>query len=1055
MARCLPLLLAAVAAALPSAVHAAPGAPTGLRAEYLTNPVGLDVAQPRLSWKLPAGRDGLAQSGWQVQVASSRERLLRGRADRWDSGRVNDDRSHLVPYSGRALAARDQCWWRVRYWDQEGRGSTWSEPARWTMGLLGPDDWRGKWIGAQPTPPPGAEAAGWGAAQWVWLAGGPADATEERAPGTVYFYREFEVPAGVERGELLISVDDTFTVWLDGDQVGQNAHHGEAWRVPQRFDVGERLGAGRHVLVVMGNNLRQSPAGLLALLRYTTAAGTTVELPSDAQWLASAGEPGQRPPDARPAWPAAQVLAAYGQQPWGSLPVAGEQTAEALSPQLRREFNVRKPVAQAELSICGLGYHEVFLDGAKLGDAVLEPGPTIYDKLALYVTHDVTRALRPGRHALGVQLAQGQFNQWVADSWDFEQAPWRAEPRMLLQLDVVYTDGSRDSIVSDERWTYAAGPITYDQTRVGVSYDARRETPGWTKPGYRGAGWQPVAVVDAVTTNLRAQRGQPVRVTKNVPVAKWSQPQAGVWVADLGRNFAGWCRLSVAGPAGTKITLAYSELRGADGMINQANIAPHVRNPVFQTDTFTLAGTGAREVFEPRFTYHGFQYVEVRGLPGPPDVQTLMGRQVRSDMKRAGRFDSSNPLLQQILDLGYWSYESNFVSFPLDCPHREKNGWTGDAQLIAETGLTFYDSAAEYSRWLDDMAVSQREDGKLPCIIPTAGWGYNVLDGPAWEGAYSFIADDLHVYQGDRRVLAQHYDGLKRWVDYYVERAQDGVIKYGLGDWCPWEATTPAEITSTGYVYQAARIVESTARLFGHEEDAAKYAQVAEDLKAAFIEQYYDEANNSIGPGTQTALATALYHGLLPPGKAQAMADRLAEMVRANGGHLDFGIIGSKFVPRVLCDYGHADVAYGMVDRTSQPSWGWWLTQGATTMWENWWAGASHNHIMFGDIMAWFNQYLAGIRPDREQPGYQHFVIAPQIVGDLTWVRGEHESPYGQIVVGWTRDGDQVTLTAAIPPNSTARFDLPRNARWHEGSGLSGRSLILRPGERQVRFRVQ
>ncbi len=619
--------------------------------------------------------------------------------------------------------------------------------------------------------------------------------------------------------------------------------------------------------------------------------------------------------------------------------------------------------------------------------------------------------------------------------WSFHRAPWLGPPRLKLQLDLEYADGGRERVVSDGSWKRADGPVTFDLTRVGVSYDARREQPGWATAAFDDRAWQAVTVGGGPTGALRAQRAEPIRVVRTLPVARWAEPRPGVWVADFGQNLTGWCRLTVQGAAGAEVVLRHAELRHADGMINQGNIATLVHSPAFQTDRYTLRGDGA-EVFEPRFTFHGFQYVEVTGLPAAPGPDTLVARQVRTSFEPAGTFECSNELLNRIQRLADWSYQGNFVGFPSDCPHREKNGWTGDAQLAAELGLLYYRSEAAYTRWLDDLADAQRADGKLPCIVPTPGWGYDTLDGPAWESAYVLIPWWLYQYRGDRRILAEHFDGLARWVDYYAASAKDDLVRYGLGDWCPWQAKTPSEVTSTAYLYQCATILAQAAALLDRPADQERFTALAARFRAGFNRAFYHPDQATYANGTQTALSCALYQGLVPDDQRPRVVQSLVDAVAQANGHLDVGILGSKYLLRALCDGGRADVAYQIATQTTQPSWGWWLSQGATTMWETWGTGASHNHIMFGDLSAWFIEYLAGLRVDPKRPGFQHFLVQPTPVGDLTHARATHESPYGKIVVDWRRDGRRLTLQVAVPPNSSAAVHLPGESGPREvGSG--------------------
>ncbi len=826
---------------------------TDLRCEYLAEPLGIDVAQPRLSWKLTAQQRGQKQTAYQVLVASDEKTLKEDQGGLWDTGKVASDQSIHVVYSGKPLTARTRCYWKVRIWDKDGRASAFSEPAVWEMGLLTPEDWTAKWISV-----PGKD--------------------EDKSP----------------------------------------------------------------------------------------------------------------PP----------------------------------APLFRKTFTLDKAPASARLYICGLGYYEAHLNGAKVGDHVLDPAFTRYDRRALYVTYDVTDQLKKGPNALGVILGNGWYNMHTRCVWDFDKAPWRDRPTLRCQLEVTFADGSKQTVASDATWRVSTGPIVFDSIRNGETYDARREKAGWNTAEFRDRDW-PAAQIDAGPKGeLRAQMMPAIKVNKTLKMVKVTEPRPGVYVFDTGQNLTGWARLRTGGPAGTQIVMRYGERLNPDGTLDQKEIGQHIKTGKPQTDTYILKGEGT-EVWEPRFAYYGFQYVEVTGLPGKPSLDTLEARVVHTAFERAGSFECSNDLLNRIQRNTLWSYVSNFVGYPTDCPHREKNGWTGDAHLAAETGLYNFDSASAYTKWLNDLKDEQRPSGELPGIVPTSGWGYQWGNGPAWDSAYVLIPWYLYQYRGDMRALAEHYDRLKRYVDYLTGKANNHIVAIGLGDWVPAKSTTPEKVTSTGYYYRDALIVSKAAALLGKTEDAKKYGELAQSIKEAFNREFYDPQTGLYDGGTQTAMSCALYHELVPPAEHDKVLGKLVEMIQKDDGHLDAGILGTKYLIDALTAAGRADLVYGMATKTDYPSWGRWLEEGATTLWEQWDGNASRNHIMFGHVSAWFYEVLAGIRPDPEAPGFKHILIQPQLLGDTKWVRAEHESPYGPIKSAWTIQGDKFALKLAIPANTTATVYVP------------------------------
>ncbi len=694
------------------------------------------------------------------------------------------------------------------------------------------------------------------------------------------------------------------------------------------------------------------------------------------------------------------------------------------APLFRKSFLFTKRPQQARVYICGLGYYELRLNGEKVGDHVLDPAFTRYDRRVLYTTYDVTDQLQKGWNALGVILGNGWYNMHTRAVWNFDKAPWRDRPVLLCQLEVTFADGTKRTIATDGTWHVSTGPIVFDSIRNGEIYDARREKEGWDTVECNDADW-PLAVIDAGPKGrLQAQMMPPIKVTQTIEPVKVTEPHPGVYVFDMGQNMAGRARLKVSGPAGTKIVMKYGERLHENGTVDQKEIGQHIKSGQPQTDTYILKGEGT-ETWEPRFVYHGFQYVEVTGLPGKPDRATLRGRVVHTAFEKAGTFACSNELFNRIQKNTLWSYVSNFHGYPTDCPHREKNGWTGDAHLAAETGLYNFHSASAYAKWMGDFKDEQRDSGELPGIVPTSGWGYHWGNGPAWDSAYVLIPWYLYLYCGDTGILAEHYDRLKRYVDYLTTKAEDHIVSIGLGDWAPAKSKTPEKVTSTGYYYRDALIVSQIARLLGKSDDARKYGELALRIRGAFNRAFYNAETGLYDGGTQTALSCALYHGLVPPQEREKVVRNLVAMIEKNDGHLDAGILGTKYLIDSLTAYGRADVVYEMATRTTYPSWGRWLEQGATTLWEQWDGNASRNHIMFGHISAWFYQALAGIRLDPESVAFKRIVIKPQLLGDIEWVKAEHESMYGAIKSAWRIRGDKFRLQVTIPPNTTATVYVP------------------------------
>ena len=697
------------------------------------------------------------------------------------------------------------------------------------------------------------------------------------------------------------------------------------------------------------------------------------------------------------------------------------------SPVFRKEFSVKKQVKRASLYICGLGYHEVYLNGAKVGDHTLDPAFTRYDYRCLYVTHDITNQLINGNNAIGVMLGNGWFNVFSDAAWDFNEAPWRGKPQMLAQILLEYSDGTYEIIASDNTWKAATGPVFMDGIRQGEYYDARREMPGWDRAGFDDSGWHKPLIKPAPAGKLCAQMVAPVRVTKSIKPKILTEPEDGVYVFDLGQNISGRAQLKVSGRAGTKVQLRYSEVLDSIGRADQTAIKKHNYDDVFQTDTYILKGDGV-EIWEPRFVYHGFRYIEVTGLPECPSLDTVIGRFVHTDFAKTGQFSCSNEIINKMQSCILWAYCSNFVGYPTDCPQREKNGWTGDAHLAAEQAMYNWANGSGYTKWLLDMKDAQLDSGEFPGIVPSGGWGYNDGEhGPGWDSAYFIIPWYLYCYYGDIRILETHYEGFKRYLEYAGQKTKDNIASFGLGDWVPAKTHTSNNVTSTAFYYMDTVITAKAAKLLGYNSDAEKYNMKAEEIMNSYNDYFY-KGQGIYANGSQTALSFPVYSGLVPADRIQSVIDALISNIQSQENHVDTGILGAKAIYNVLSENGCHDLAYKMVLNPTKPSYADWINQGCTTFWESWDGKASRNHIMFGDIGAWFYKNVAGICLDQvssDSVAFKHFVLRPRLTGDLTWANADYSSIRGKIISNWEVKATEFKWNIRIPANTTATVYVP------------------------------
>jgi alpha-L-rhamnosidase len=705
---------------------------------------------------------------------------------------------------------------------------------------------------------------------------------------------------------------------------------------------------------------------------------------------------------------------------------------------LRKEFTVEKKIARATAYYSGLGLSELYVNGQKAGDAVLSPGLTDYTKRIFYVTRDVTHMLRKGDNAIGVILGNGRFyaprtkTPTGTQSYGF--------PKLCLQLEVEYTDGTRAEIVSDPSWKLTtAGPIQANNEYDGEAYDARREMPGWNAVHFDDAMWTAAQSVAAPGGTLAAPMIEPIRVTGTLKPVAMTEPKPGVYIFDLGQNLVGWCRLTVRGPAGTAVALRHAERLKPDGTLYLDNL-----RSAQVTDTYTLKGQG-RESYEPRFTYHGFRYVEVTGFPGQPTLASIEGRVVNDDVATAGEFTCAQPTINRIYQNVVWGVRGNYRSMPTDCPQRdERQGWLGDRSAESKGESYLFNISALNAKWVQDMADSQKDNGSISDVCP-AYWPF-YHDNVTWPSSAVIIPGTLLDQYADTGVIAREYPCMVKWVDHMSGFIKDGIIaKDNYGDWCvppenpklihsndPARKTAP-EILATSYFYHCLKLMGRYATLLDKPEDATRFAALAEQLKTALNGKFYHPEKGYYGNGSQTAGVLPLAFDMVADTNRTSVFNHLVEKITGETkGHLGTGLIGGQWVNRVLTDGGRADLVYGFATNTAYPSWGYMAGHGATTVWELWNGDTANpamnsgNHVMLvGDFIIWLYEKVAGIQCDPTTIGFKKILIQPTLVGDLTWVKAHYDSIHGRISSQWRREEGKLTMEITIPANTSATVYVP------------------------------
>lgn len=711
------------------------------------------------------------------------------------------------------------------------------------------------------------------------------------------------------------------------------------------------------------------------------------------------------------------------------------------APYFRTAITTAKTIKTARAYITAGGLYEFYVNGKKAGDRMLDPMFTKFDSRNLYATLDITKQLQNGKNAFGILLGNGWYNHQSTAVWHFDKTIWRNRPRCLVNIRITYSDNTTETIVTDETWKTADSPVIFNSIYTGEHYDARKEMSNWNKPDFNDNNWNKAIIVQSPSSKLVSQQLHPIRVTAHLKPTKVNRINDTLSVFTFPRNIAGTVSLSIKNAvSGTIFRIKHAERLYKNGMVDLSNIDLHYRptdnTDPFQTDIFIAKGND-KESFSPKFNYKGFQYVEVTSSrPFALDHHNLVALEMHSDVPAVGKIKTSNQVFNKIWEATNSSYLANLFGYPTDCPQREKNGWTGDAHTNIETGLYNFDAITIYEKWLADHQDEQQSDGGISNIVPNPGaFGYEFATGPDWTSSIAIIPWKIYEFYGDARLLTKMYPNIKKYVDLIDKKYPTGITDWGLGDWVPVKSTSSKPLTSTMYYYTDVLILAKTAKLLGNTNEANHYFNLAEKIKSVFNEQFFNKSTYLYCSGTQTELSGPLYWGLVPDAYKQKVADNLYKKVQETNFHLDVGLLGTKSLLNALSENGYADAAYKIASQEDFPSWGYWIKNGATTLFENWPLNvekndASMNHIMFGEIGAWMYKGLGGIFPDENLPGFKHIILKPNFVKDLTYFESEHTSPYGKIVSNWKRENKKVFYEVVVPPNATASLYLEKNSNF-------------------------
>jgi alpha-L-rhamnosidase len=837
----------------------------GLKTEYKINPLGIDAAAPRLSWKLSSTLRNVMQASYQLRVAKDSAALVTGTTLVWDTGDHKGDDAVSLPYAGATLESSTRYYWQVKVKDNQGNESPWSAVNFWQTGLMTAADWQAKWI--------------------------------------------------------------------------------------------------------------------------TTSLADTAAGPS---------------------------------------------------PTFRKVFSTKKTISSATLYATAHGVYEAMINGKRVGKDYFAPGWTTYHKRLLYQSYDVTDLMKSGQNVLGFTLGDGWYRGYLA--FDGKRGLYGKQVSGMLQLAVTYTDGTKENISTDSSWKYSTGAILFSDMYNGEVYDARLEKQRWSTVAYNAQGWKPAIVIAGENETIESSISPLASKHEEFKVVKVIKTPKGETVLDFGQNLVGWVKFSLAGKAGSSITLEHGEVLDKKGNFYNANL-----RRAKQQVKYIFKGAGI-ETYEPHFTYQGFRYVKITGLGATVNPAAFKGVAVYADMAPTGTFSSSNPLLNQLQHNIQWGQKGNFMDVPTDCPQRdERLGWTGDAQVFFRTAAFNMDVAGFFTKWMKDVALDQLPNGSIPFVVPNV-LGEGATGSTGWGDVATIIPWNMYLAYGDKQILSSQYPSMKAWVDFMTSKSKADLWKTGFhfGDWLFYRpnddndgrsAITDKYLIAQAFYAHSTQLLINAARVLGNKGDEDKYTALLDRIKKAFLNEYVSP-NGKLVSGSQTAYVLALNFDLLPENLRAQAADFLVENIESYGTHLTTGFLGTPYLCHVLSRFGHTDVAYKLLLQESYPSWLYPVKMGATTIWERW-DGIkpdgtfqttdmnSFNHYAYGAIGDWMYRVMAGLDTDESQPGYKKITIAPQPGGKITHAAARLETLYGLTGSDWQIQNGKFILKIMVPANTTAVVTLP------------------------------
>jgi len=747
--------------------------------------------------------------------------------------------------------------------------------------------------------------------------------------------------------------------------------------------------------------------------------------------------------------------------PWDSI----TQWSRLSARYLRKEFQSSNSVKRATVYISGLGLYELYINGKKIGDQVLAPNPTDYRKSFFYNTHDVTEQIKNGKNAIATVLGNGRFFT-MRQNYKTQKHNTFGYPKLLLQLEIEYADGTKKIIVSDETWKLNVdGPIRTNNEYDGEEYDATKEFPGWNNVGFNDSKWIKPELVATPPGKKVAQMSEPMKVMKVIKPVSIKLASNGKYIIDMGQNFAGWLQIKVQGRKAQKVQLRFAESLKSDGELFTANL-----RDAKVTDIYTLKGSGV-ETWHPTFVYHGFRYVEVTGFPGAPTMDNFEGHLIYDALQTTGSFETSNPVINSIYKNAWWGIASNYKGMPIDCPQRnERQPWLGDRVIGAMGESYLFDNAKLYAKWMQDIEESQTAEGAIPDVAP-AFWNY-YSDDVTWPAAFITISNHLYNQFGDITPIQKHYAAMKKWMEYMRNKyMKDYIItKDKYGDWCvPPEdlklihakdssRLTDGKLIATAYYFKLLSYMQRFAKLTGNDADVKDYELLSENMKRSFHNKFYNSTQNGYSNNTITANLLPLYFGICPDSLKEKVFANIYLKIRVESkDHISTGLIGTQYLMRGLTEYNNTNLAFTLASNTTYPSYGYMAANGATTIWELWNGNTadpgmnSQNHVMMlGDLLIWYYENLAGIRTDKTSVGFKKIIMKPSLPDNLQFVNASYKSINGTINSNWKKSDNSFEWSISIPANTSATVYIP--ARSLSDVMESGKDISKAEGIQSVKL---